>query len=204
MPPRTLNSAVRRKNRGAVAVTRSCNISLVTASWNAPRSRYDQIYSFRALSSTQRASGTYSSFRVAKSGCPVFGHRQLNSGIVIRMVYSLAGAGFSKVSKDRLGSVMSGSAKGFTKVTFTLHYAPHSRPNASGGIPCRRPMPDLKVVTLMRLTKLKIAGFKSFVDPTTVTFPSSLTGVVGPNGCGKSNIIDAVRWVMGEISAKHL
>src|SRR5277367_5390638 len=56
----------------------------------------------------------------------------------------------------------------------------------------------------MRLTKLKIAGFKSFVDPTTVTFPSSLTGVVGHNGCGKSNIIDAVRWVMGEISAKHL
>jgi chromosome segregation protein len=56
----------------------------------------------------------------------------------------------------------------------------------------------------MRLSKLKIAGFKSFVDPTTVTFPSSLTGVVGPNGCGKSNIIDAVRWVMGEISAKHL
>ena len=56
----------------------------------------------------------------------------------------------------------------------------------------------------MRLTKLKIAGFKSFVDPTTISFPSSLTGVVGPNGCGKSNIIDAVRWVMGEISAKHL
>jgi chromosome segregation protein len=56
----------------------------------------------------------------------------------------------------------------------------------------------------MRLIKLKIAGFKSFVDPTTVSFPSSLTGVVGPNGCGKSNIIDAVRWVMGEISAKHL
>ena len=56
----------------------------------------------------------------------------------------------------------------------------------------------------MRLTKLKIAGFKSFVDPTTISFPSNLTGVVGPNGCGKSNIIDAVRWVMGEISAKHL
>src|SRR6201991_5297993 len=56
----------------------------------------------------------------------------------------------------------------------------------------------------MRLTKLKIAGFKSFVDPTTITFPSSLTGVVGPNGCGKSNIIDAVRWVMGELSARHL
>ena len=56
----------------------------------------------------------------------------------------------------------------------------------------------------MRLSKLKIAGFKSFVDPTTVAFPSQLSGVVGPNGCGKSNIIDAVRWVMGESSAKHL
>ena len=56
----------------------------------------------------------------------------------------------------------------------------------------------------MRLSKLKIAGFKSFVDPTTAHFPHNLTGVVGPNGCGKSNIIDAVRWVMGEISAKHL
>src|SRR6201986_798039 len=56
----------------------------------------------------------------------------------------------------------------------------------------------------MRLTKIKLAGFKSFVDPTSVGFPGNLTGVVGPNGCGKANIIDAVRWVMGEISAKHL
>ena len=56
----------------------------------------------------------------------------------------------------------------------------------------------------MRLTKIKLAGFKSFVDPTSVGFPTNLVGVVGPNGCGKSNIIDAVRWVMGEISAKHL
>jgi chromosome segregation protein len=56
----------------------------------------------------------------------------------------------------------------------------------------------------MRLNKIKLAGFKSFVDPTAVHFPSNLVGVVGPNGCGKSNIIDAVRWVMGEISAKHL
>ena len=56
----------------------------------------------------------------------------------------------------------------------------------------------------MRLSKLKLTGFKSFVDPTTVHFPGNLTGVVGPNGCGKSNIIDAVRWVMGEISAKHM
>jgi len=56
----------------------------------------------------------------------------------------------------------------------------------------------------MRLSKLKLSGFKSFVDPTSVAFPSSLVGIVGPNGCGKSNIIDAVRWVMGESSAKHL
>jgi chromosome segregation protein len=56
----------------------------------------------------------------------------------------------------------------------------------------------------MRLTRVKLAGFKSFVDPTNVPFPTNLTGVVGPNGCGKSNIIDAVRWVMGELSARHL
>ncbi len=56
----------------------------------------------------------------------------------------------------------------------------------------------------MRLKKLKLSGFKSFVDPTTVPMPSNLMGVVGPNGCGKSNIIDAVRWVMGESSAKQL
>src|SRR6202163_4146600 len=56
----------------------------------------------------------------------------------------------------------------------------------------------------MRLTKIKLAGFKSFVDPTQISFPSNLTGVVGPNGCGKSNVIDAVRWVMGELSARHL
>ena len=56
----------------------------------------------------------------------------------------------------------------------------------------------------MRLTKIKLAGFKSFVDPTHVPFPSNLSGIVGPNGCGKSNVIDAVRWVMGELSAKHL
>lgn len=56
----------------------------------------------------------------------------------------------------------------------------------------------------MRLSKIKLAGFKSFVDPTTFHLPSNLVGIVGPNGCGKSNIIDAVRWVMGESSAKHL
>ncbi|EIC29617.1 MULTISPECIES: chromosome segregation protein SMC [Methylomicrobium] len=56
----------------------------------------------------------------------------------------------------------------------------------------------------MRLEKIKLAGFKSFVDPTTIPITGNLTAIVGPNGCGKSNIIDAVRWVMGESSAKHL
>ena len=56
----------------------------------------------------------------------------------------------------------------------------------------------------MRLTKIKLAGFKTFVDPTSLQFPSNLTGIIGPNGCGKSNIIDAIRWVMGESSARNL
>lgn len=56
----------------------------------------------------------------------------------------------------------------------------------------------------MHLKQLKLAGFKSFVEPTIVPFRSQLVAVVGPNGCGKSNIIDAVRWVMGESSAKNL
>lgn len=56
----------------------------------------------------------------------------------------------------------------------------------------------------MRLTTIKLSGFKSFVDPTTLHLPTNMTGVVGPNGCGKSNIIDAVRWVMGESSASRL
>ncbi len=56
----------------------------------------------------------------------------------------------------------------------------------------------------MRLSRIKIAGFKSFVDPTDLKLPSQLVGIVGPNGCGKSNTIDAVRWVMGESSARHL
>ena len=56
----------------------------------------------------------------------------------------------------------------------------------------------------MRIKKIKLAGFKSFVDPITIPVEANLIGIVGPNGCGKSNIIDAVRWVMGESSAKHL
>ena len=56
----------------------------------------------------------------------------------------------------------------------------------------------------MRLKNIKLAGFKSFVDPTNVQLSTNMVAVIGPNGCGKSNIIDAVRWVMGESSAKNL
>ncbi len=56
----------------------------------------------------------------------------------------------------------------------------------------------------MKFKKIQLSGFKSFVDPTTLTFPAHMIGIVGPNGCGKSNIIDAIRWVMGEGSARTL
>lgn len=56
----------------------------------------------------------------------------------------------------------------------------------------------------MRLTQLKLSGFKSFVDPTSINVPGQLVGIVGPNGCGKSNVIDAVRWVLGETRASAL
>ena len=56
----------------------------------------------------------------------------------------------------------------------------------------------------MKIKHIKLSGFKSFVDPTKISFPTNMVGVVGPNGCGKSNVIDAVRWVLGELSAKNL
>jgi chromosome segregation protein len=61
-----------------------------------------------------------------------------------------------------------------------------------------------RIVGKLRLTQIKLAGFKSFVEPTTIDVPGQLVGVVGPNGCGKSNIIDAVRWVLGETRASAL
>lgn len=64
--------------------------------------------------------------------------------------------------------------------------------------------PPVSQTDTVRLTQLKLAGFKSFVDPTVIPVPSQLVGVVGPNGCGKSNIIDAVRWVLGEAKASEL
>jgi chromosome segregation protein len=56
----------------------------------------------------------------------------------------------------------------------------------------------------LRLTQIKLSGFKSFVDPTSIATPGQLVGIVGPNGCGKSNVIDAVRWVLGESKASAL
>ena len=73
---------------------------------------------------------------------------------------------------------------------------PATGPTGRGVFP-RRPPP-------LRLTSVKLSGFKSFVDPTVIAVPGQLVGVVGPNGCGKSNVIDAVRWVLGESSAKQL
>ena len=63
---------------------------------------------------------------------------------------------------------------------------------------------DSSPKTELRLTQIKLAGFKSFVDPTTIATPGQLVGIVGPNGCGKSNVIDAVRWVLGESKASAL
>ena len=57
---------------------------------------------------------------------------------------------------------------------------------------------------MVQFTKLRLTGFKSFVDPTELLIEPGLTGVVGPNGCGKSNIVDALRWAMGEHSARQL
>ena len=57
---------------------------------------------------------------------------------------------------------------------------------------------------MIRLSRLKLSGFKSFVDPSELVIEEGLTGVVGPNGCGKSNVVEALRWVMGETSSKSM
>jgi ABC-type uncharacterized transport system ATPase subunit len=63
------------------------------------------------------------------------------------------------------------------------------------------PVAFLSCENALRLTHVKLSGFKSFVDPTSIPVPGQLVAVIGPNGCGKSNVIDAVRWVLGESSA---
>src|SRR5215471_17787435 len=68
----------------------------------------------------------------------------------------------------------------------------------------RQPAARPHSTSQVRLTQIKLAGFKSFVDPTTIGTPGQLVGIVGPNGCGKSNVIDAVRWVLGESKASAL
>ena len=83
-----------------------------------------------------------------------------------------------------------GAAVAFGLV-FTLHYG---RRGGHAGLLTARPPRGHP----LRLSKIKLSGFKTFVDSTTIKFPSNLMGIVGPNGCGKSNIIDAIRWVLGE------
>ena len=70
--------------------------------------------------------------------------------------------------------------------------------------PVDAPVPPTWFLLSVRLNSIKLAGFKSFPEPTNFMLPGQLVGVVGPNGCGKSNIMDAVRWVLGESRASEL
>src|SRR5690606_6561770 len=69
---------------------------------------------------------------------------------------------------------------------------------------CAKARPPLARPSSMRLNSIKLSGFKSFAEPTHFQLPGQLVGVVGPNGCGKSNFMDAVRWVLGESKASEL
>src|SRR5690606_33290858 len=67
-----------------------------------------------------------------------------------------------------------------------------------------RAQQDNEEVRMVEFSKLRLHGFKSFVDPTVMEIGAGMTGIVGPNGCGKSNLVEALRWVMGESSAKRM
>src|ERR1700761_2354459 len=82
---------------------------------------------------------------------------------------------------------------------------PASR-NTTSSRSCSTPPPDRsrRVRHDLQFTKLRLSGFKSFVEPTELLIEPGLTGIVGPNGCGKSNLVEALQWVMGETSARRL
>ena len=187
MPPRTLNFAVRRRKRGASGGDSASAISLVTASWKAPRSRNEPDVKLQRLE--LHAQPIRNVFEDQSGEVRLSGLRtqagELRDAHANRVVAlrSRIGEGL----KSCCGVCSHARLLYTTSCTQRRHARSHGHE-----------------IFEMRLTKIKLAGFKSFVDPTSVGFPSNLTGVVGPNGCGKSNIIDAVRWVMGELSARHL
>ena len=92
---------------------------------------------------------------------------------------------------------------GFAGILACVQLKYHSHTACELYSPRHRLSLHFKTATL-RLKQINLAGFKSFVEPTHIPVPGQLVGIVGPNGCGKSNVIDAVRWVLGETSARHL
>src|SRR5258707_7575940 len=89
----------------------------------------------------------------------------------------------------------------FRSTVYNHQIGPLRRPSRDTTM---RPTPKGLTTQMLRLERLEIHGFKSFYDPARLTFPAAMTAVVGPNGCGKSNICDAIIWVLGENRASHI